>query len=75
MRHPCGRYTPPPLTRREMLVRCLNGFGAVALSALAGAPAAAPPPPRAPPPPPTRPPPPPRGLPAPPRTSAPARAT
>jgi hypothetical protein len=41
MRHPCGRYAPPPLSRREMLTRCLNGFGAVALSALAGGPAIA----------------------------------
>jgi hypothetical protein len=30
----CGRYLPPPLTRREMLQRCANGFGAVALAAL-----------------------------------------
>jgi hypothetical protein len=29
----CGRYSRP-LTRREMLVRCANGFGAVALAAL-----------------------------------------
>lgn len=34
--HHCGRYAPAALTRREMLARCLNGFGAVALSALAG---------------------------------------
>jgi hypothetical protein len=30
----CGRFIPTPLTRREMLLRCANGFGAVALSAL-----------------------------------------
>lgn len=30
----CGRFTPRPLSRREMLQRCANGFGAVALSAL-----------------------------------------
>src|SRR5438128_1638141 len=30
----CGRFLPPPLTRRDMLLRCANGFGAVALSAL-----------------------------------------
>src|SRR4051812_25397770 len=30
----CGRFTPTPLTRREMLLRCANGFGAVALAAL-----------------------------------------
>jgi hypothetical protein len=30
----CGRFQPPPLTRREMLRRCANGFGALALSAL-----------------------------------------
>src|SRR5688500_1821244 len=30
----CGRFTPPPLSRREMLRRCASGFGAVALSAL-----------------------------------------
>ena len=29
----CGRYSRP-LTRREMLTRCANGFGAVALAAL-----------------------------------------
>src|SRR5262245_36579880 len=29
----CGRYSMP-LTRREMLLRCANGFGAVALAAL-----------------------------------------
>ena len=30
----CNRYAPPPLTRREMLARCANGFGAVALAGL-----------------------------------------
>jgi hypothetical protein len=30
----CRRFLPAPLTRREMLGRCANGFGAVALSAL-----------------------------------------
>jgi hypothetical protein len=30
----CGRFAPAPLTRREMLLRCANGFGAVALAAL-----------------------------------------
>jgi hypothetical protein len=30
----CGRYIDRPLTRREMLLRCANGFGAVALAAL-----------------------------------------
>jgi Protein of unknown function (DUF1501) len=30
----CGRFLPQPITRREMLLRCANGFGAVALSAL-----------------------------------------
>src|SRR6266850_3317453 len=32
----CGRFAPAPLTRREMLIRCANGFGAVALAALIG---------------------------------------
>jgi hypothetical protein len=31
----CGRFLPPPLTRRQMLLRCANGFGAVAFAALA----------------------------------------
>jgi hypothetical protein len=42
----CRNFILPPLTRRDMLLRCANGFGAVALSALLaedGA-AAAPPP-------------------------------
>ena len=30
----CGRFLATPLTRREMLLRCANGFGAVALAAL-----------------------------------------
>jgi hypothetical protein len=30
----CGRFITPPLTRREMLLRCANGFGAVAFAAL-----------------------------------------
>ena len=30
----CNRYAPAPLTRREMLSRCANGFGSVALAAL-----------------------------------------
>src|SRR5688500_107621 len=30
----CRRYTPPPISRRDMLLRCASGFGAVALSAL-----------------------------------------
>ena len=29
----CGRFTSPT-TRRDMLARCANGFGALALSAL-----------------------------------------
>src|SRR5687768_3579982 len=32
----CGRFLPPALTRREMLRKCGNGFGVVALAALAG---------------------------------------
>src|SRR6185503_11706345 len=30
----CGRFLDPPLSRREMLLRSANGFGAVALAAL-----------------------------------------
>jgi hypothetical protein len=30
----CGRFHLPPLTRRDMLQRCANGFGAVALASL-----------------------------------------
>ena len=32
----CRRFIPPPISRRDMLVRCANGFGAVALAALLG---------------------------------------
>ena len=32
----CGRFVPSPVTRRQMLSRCANGFGAVALAALMG---------------------------------------
>jgi hypothetical protein len=35
----CGRFQGPPTSRREMLARCANGFGAVALAALFGEPA------------------------------------
>ena len=34
IQYPCGRMLRPMMSRREMLVRCANGFGAVALSAL-----------------------------------------
>src|SRR5687767_1000399 len=30
----CGRFTTTPLTRRQMLAHCANGFGAVAATAL-----------------------------------------
>src|SRR6266446_8101670 len=30
----CGRFIDQPFTRRDMLLRCANGFGAVALAAL-----------------------------------------
>src|SRR5262249_54703781 len=30
----CGRFRPAPLTRRDMLRTCANGFGAVAFAAL-----------------------------------------
>jgi Protein of unknown function (DUF1501) len=30
----CGRFLPPPMTRRDMLRHCANGFGAVALAGL-----------------------------------------
>src|SRR5262245_17530423 len=30
----CGCFIEPPLTRRDMLLCCANGFGAVALAAL-----------------------------------------
>jgi len=32
----CGRFAPSPVSRRQMLSRCANGFGAVALAALLG---------------------------------------
>jgi hypothetical protein len=32
--HHCGRYLESPLSRREMLDRCANGFGAIALLGL-----------------------------------------
>src|SRR4051812_21236854 len=35
----CRRFLERPLNRREMLVRCANGFGALALTALLGEPA------------------------------------
>ena len=35
----CGRFHPRPATRREMLARCANGFGGLALAALFGRPA------------------------------------
>ena len=28
----CRRFHPAPLTRRQMLLQCANGFGAVALT-------------------------------------------
>ena len=34
--HHCGRYEQQPIDRRELLSRCAQGFGAVALTALAG---------------------------------------
>lgn len=37
----CGHFIVPPLTRRDMLLRCANGFGAVALAALMAEEAAA----------------------------------
>jgi hypothetical protein len=33
--YPCQRYRPQPTSRREMLMRCASGFGAVALAGLA----------------------------------------
>ena len=32
----CGQFQPRPLSRRQMLARCANGFGAMALTALLG---------------------------------------
>src|SRR6266480_2379588 len=37
----CNRFISPPLSRREMLLRCANGFGAVALASLLSESAAA----------------------------------
>jgi hypothetical protein len=34
--HHCGRFIPRPVSRRQMLQSCANGFGAVALAALMG---------------------------------------
>ena len=34
--HECGRYLPPPISRREMLARSASGFGAVAMASLLG---------------------------------------
>src|SRR4051794_7848741 len=36
---PCNHFLNAPLTRREMLATCANGFGAVALAALLAEPA------------------------------------
>src|ERR1700754_2387213 len=30
----CGRFQPRPVSRRDMLARCANGFGALALANL-----------------------------------------
>ena len=35
----CRRFIEAPISRRDMLARCANGFGAVALAALAADPA------------------------------------
>ena len=32
--HHCGRFHDAPVTRRDMLMRCASGFGAVALAGL-----------------------------------------
>src|SRR5947209_9505836 len=32
----CGRFAAAPMTRRQMLLQCANGFGAIALMALLG---------------------------------------
>src|SRR4051794_23611897 len=32
----CQRFIGPPQNRREMLLRCANGFGAMALAAMLG---------------------------------------
>src|SRR4051812_40147997 len=34
--HHCGRFQSRPVSRRQMLARCANGFGALALAALSG---------------------------------------
>ncbi len=39
--HHCGRFVPSALTRRQMLTRCANGFGAVALAAMLNQPLSA----------------------------------
>src|SRR5260370_40029127 len=33
--HHCGKFMARPLSRRDLLLRCANGFGLVALAALA----------------------------------------
>src|SRR4030095_11323151 len=35
-KHHCGRFMRAPMSRREMLARCANGFGAIALLGLLG---------------------------------------
>ncbi len=37
----CNRFQSTPMSRREMLLQCANGFGAVAFTALFGSPASA----------------------------------
>src|SRR5260221_9537048 len=32
----CGKFARPPISRREMLLQCTNGFGAIALWSLLG---------------------------------------
>lgn len=34
--HHCGRFAPRALSRRQMLLQCANGFGAVALATMLG---------------------------------------
>src|SRR5689334_4496145 len=34
MPYPCRRHQPLPITRRQMLHQCAQGFGAIALTAL-----------------------------------------
>src|SRR4051794_28738602 len=43
----CRRYQPAPFSRRDLLARCANGFGAAALAALLADPAFAAAPPAA----------------------------